>query len=80
MKVEMLVRVDMIEREASRRERRELRLDLGCEQDIRPLEAGRSIGFTDHKDCFLATLSVAITDHDPRPFASKRHRRRAADS
>src|SRR5436189_1448810 len=53
------------------------RLDLGRYQDIRPPEAGRSTGLTDHRDCFLTTLNVAITDHDLRPFASKRQRRRA---
>jgi hypothetical protein len=56
------------------------RLDLGRNQHIGPLEAGRSTGLTDHRGCFLATLDSAITDYDLRPFASKRHRRRATDS
>src|SRR4029434_4935248 len=55
-------------------------LDLGRDHDIRPLETGRSTGLTDHRDCFLATLNVAITDHDLRPFASKRERGRPTDS
>lgn len=55
-------------------------LDLGRDHDIRPLKAGRSTGITDHRHCFLAMLNVAITDHDLRPFASKRQRRRATDS
>src|SRR6266480_1561345 len=56
------------------------RLNLGRDQHIGPLEPGRSTGLTDHRDCFLATFDVAITDHDLRPFAGKRHRRRATDS
>src|SRR5258705_3570278 len=56
------------------------RLDLGRDHDIRPLKAGCSTSLTDHRDCFLATLNVAITDHDLCPFASKRERGRATDS
>src|SRR5437763_14620451 len=55
------------------------RLDLSRNQHIGPLEAGGSTGLTDYCDCFLATLDVAITDHDLRPFASERHRRRPTD-
>src|SRR5215831_4603835 len=56
------------------------RLNLGCNHDVGPLEAGYSTGLMDYRHCFLATLDVAITDHDLRPFAGKRHRRRATDS
>src|SRR5215475_112861 len=38
-------------------------LNLGGDHDIGPLEAGHSTSLTDHRDCFLATLDVAITDH-----------------
>ena len=56
------------------------RLNLGCDQHICPLEAGRPTGITDHRDCLLAALNIAITDDDLRPFARKRERCRAADS
>jgi hypothetical protein len=56
------------------------RRDLGRDHDIRPLETDRSTGLTDHRDCFLATLKVAITDHDLRAFASKRECGRPTDS
>ena len=39
-----------------------------------------SAGVTNHRDRFLAALNIAITDDDLRAFASKRDRRRAADS
>jgi len=56
------------------------RLDLRCDQDIRPLEAGRPAGVTNHRDCLLAALNIAIADDDSRPFTRKRDRRRATDS
>jgi hypothetical protein len=56
------------------------RRDLGRDHDIRPLEAGRAPGLTDYRDCLLAALNVAITDHDLRAFASKRERGRPTDS
>jgi hypothetical protein len=56
------------------------RLNLSGNHDIGLLEAGHSTGLADYRDCFLATLDIAITDHDPRPFARKSHRRRATDS
>src|SRR5262249_5079567 len=56
------------------------RLNLRGNHDIGPLEAGYSTGFADYRDCFLASVDVAITDHDLRPFAGKRQRRCATDS
>ena len=43
-------------------------------------EAGRPAGVTDCPHRLFAALSIVITDHNPRAFASKSHRRRAADS
>src|SRR5262249_12693849 len=56
------------------------RLDLGRDNDIRPLETCRPAGLKDQRDCFLATLNVAITDHNVCPFASKRQRSRPTDA
>ena len=56
------------------------RLNLGRDQYIGPPEAGRPTRRADHRDCFLPALNVAITDHDSCTIATKRERRRAADS
>jgi hypothetical protein len=56
------------------------RLNLGCDQHICSFEAGCPTSITDYRDRLLAALNIAIADDDLRTFASKRERRRAADS
>ena len=55
-------------------------LNIGRDQDVCPPKAGRPTRRADHRDCFLSSLNIAITDHDSRTIATKRQRRRTANS
>ncbi len=48
------------------------RFDISRDQDVGPFKTGCPAGVTNHRDCFLAALNIAITNDDLRPFASKR--------